>query len=55
MADIAYVAMVWTCASNSRRPLKVWRIAMTPTLNPCFALIHASNTPAASAGRASTR
>ena len=30
------VTMVCTCELNSNRPLKVWRMAMTPTRKPCL-------------------
>src|ERR1039457_7298725 len=44
--------MVCTCELNSNRPLKVWRMAVTPTRKPCLTPTCARMTSAARAGRA---
>ncbi len=49
------VTIVCTCELNSNFPLKVWRIAMTPTRKPYFALIRAFMTSVARADRALTK
>jgi len=46
------VTIVCTCELNSNGPLKVWRMAMTPTRKPYFALARACMTFAARTGRA---
>jgi len=46
------VTIVWTWELNSNFPLKVWRMAITPTLKPYFALTRACISSAARADRA---
>ena len=46
------VTIVWTCELNFNCPLKVWRMAMTPTRKPYLALICACMTFAARADSA---